>query len=141
LSGYLLVLENETPRSSATWEDRNKKNNDDWRQRQKLLRKLSGGLADAASMLLPSATPPQQEALKTKLIRVMSQELVALDYSRKIIADRFLPFVWDAIGEGILGRSYLRAERRSRQRTAGRKSRSVGQSCPLQPLDLFSNTD
>ena len=121
LSGYLVVQENETPRSSATWENKNKKNNNDWRQLKKLLRKLNRGPANAASMLLPSATPPQQEALKTKLIRIMSEELVALDYSRKIIADKFLPFAWDAVGEGILGRSFLRGERRSRHRAARRK--------------------
>ena len=121
LSGFLLVVENETPRNSAKWEDRSKKSNSDWRQLKELLRNLNGKPGDAASMLPASATPPQQEALKTKLIRVMSEELVALDYSRKIIADRFLPFVWHAVGDRILGSSFLRTERRSRQRTDHRK--------------------
>ncbi len=121
LSGFLLVVENETPRNSAKWEDRSKKSNSDWRQLKELLRNLNGKPGDAASMLPASATPPQQEALKTKLIRVMSDELVALDYSRKIIADKFLPFVWHAFGDRILGSSFLRTERRSRQRTDHRK--------------------
>jgi hypothetical protein len=121
LSGFLLVVENETPRNSAKWEDRSKKSNSDWRQLKELLRNLNGKPGDAASMLPASATPPRQEALKTKLIRVMSEELVALDYSRKIIADRFLPFVWHAVGDRILGRSFLRTERRSRHRTTHRK--------------------
>ena len=121
LSGFLLVVENETPRSSAKWEDRSKKSNSDWRQLKELLRKLNGEPGDAASMLPASATPSQQEALKTRLIRVMSEELVALDYSRKIIADKFLPLVWHAVGDRILGGSFLRTERRSRQRTDHRK--------------------
>jgi hypothetical protein len=121
LSGYCLVLENETPRRSATWEDRSKKVDDNWRQLKKLLRKLNGGVGDVESMLPASATPPQQEGLKTKLIRVMSEDLVALGYSRKIVADKFLPVVWDAVCDRILGRSFLRIERRSRQRTTHRK--------------------
>ena len=121
LSGYLLVLENETPRSSATWEDRNKKTNDTWRQLKRFLPKLNGGPGDLESMLPASATPPQQEGLKTKLIRVMSEDLVALGYSRDIIAYTFLPFVWDAVDDKILARSFLRTERRSRHRTSLRK--------------------
>jgi hypothetical protein len=121
LSGFILVVENETPRSSAKWKDRRKKSNSDWRQLKDLLRKLNGKPGDAASMLPASATPPQQEASKTKLIRVMFEELVALGYSRKIIADKFLPLVWQAVGDRIRSRSFLRTERRSRQRTDHRK--------------------
>lgn len=121
LCGYLLVLENETPLSSATWEDRSKKTNDNGRQLKKLLRKLNGGTGDVKSILPASATPPQQEGLKTKLIRLMTEDLVALGYSRDIIAHRFLPFVWNAVGDRTLGRSFLRTERRSRHRTGLRK--------------------
>src|SRR5258708_21913490 len=116
LSGYLLVMENETPRSSATRENRKKKVNNG-RQLKKLLRKLNEGPGDLDSMLPPSATPPHQEALKTKLIRVMSEELVALGYTRDIVAYRYLPFVWKAVSHRILDRSFHRIERRSRHRT------------------------
>ncbi len=122
LAGFLLVQENETPRSTAHWKKEKGKEqeevtNTDWRQVKKLLKKLAGGSSVRSSMLPATANPPQQESLKTRLIVLMFQELVALDYSRKLIADKYLPMVWNAIGEGIRDSSLLRVERRSRQRT------------------------
>ena len=117
LSGFLLVEENETPRSSTTRENGGRKTNSGWRQLKKLLVTLNGGPGDLKTMLPPSTNPPHKESLKTKLIHLMSDELAADDYSRKVIADRFLPPTWNAIGETIRDSSFLRAERRSRQRT------------------------
>jgi|SRR5215471_9226885 len=95
LTGFLLVQENETPRSSA-------------RKLKKLLRKLNGRPVNPASILPASLSPPHQESLKTRLIALMSEELVALGYTRKKIAHRFLPPLWDAVGEGIRDSSFLR---------------------------------
>jgi hypothetical protein len=121
LTGFLLIQENETPRRSATWEDRSRTSNAGWRELKKFLPVLNGGPGDLGSMLPASTCRPHEEALKTKLTRLMSQELFELIDSRKEIARNFLPKIWDAIGEGILDRSFLRTERRSRRRTAQRK--------------------
>jgi hypothetical protein len=121
LTGFLLVEENETPRSSTTWEDRGKTSSKDWRRLKKFLPMLNGGSGDLGSMLPASTCPPHQEALKTKLTSLMSQELFELIGSRKEIARNFLPKIWDAIGQRILDRSFLRTERRSRQRTGQSK--------------------
>lgn len=120
LSGFMLVLENETLRST-TLRGSNKKSNGDWRQLKKLLSQLRDSTDDLPLIMPVSVAPPQQESLKTKLIGAMSKELADLDYSHKIIADRFLPPVWDAIGENILTSSFLRSERRSRKRTVHSK--------------------
>jgi len=121
LTGFLLVQENETPRATATWErnkgKQQKVTNADWRQLKNLLKKLAEGPCDLAAALPASTNPPHQESLKTRLTTLMFKELVALDYSRKLIAGRYLPAVWNAIGEGIRDSSLLRTERRSRHRT------------------------
>jgi len=121
LAGFVLVLENETPRSSVSERNGNKNSINERRELKKLLRTLNGGAAVSNSMLPPCANPPHREALKTSLMRILSDELFALDYKRKEIALTFLPQIWDAIGERILPSSFLRSERRSRQRTSHRK--------------------
>jgi hypothetical protein len=117
LAGFLLLQENETPRSSATWEDKSKTTNNEFRQFKRLLPKLNGRPGRLQSMLPASTNPPHQESLKTSLIRIMTDELVKVGYSRKLIAEKYLPETWDAIGETIRDSSFLRTERRSRQRT------------------------
>jgi len=122
LTGFLLVQENETPRTTTVW-NRNKNKqeakvtNTDWRHLKNLLKKLAEGPCDLASVLPASPNPPHQESLKTRLIALMFQELAALDYTQKSIAKKYLHPVWDAIGEGIRDSSLLRTERRSRHRT------------------------
>ena len=127
LTGFLLVQENETPRTTTVW-NRNKNKqeakvtNTDWRHLKNLLKKLAEGPCDLASALPASTNPPHQESLKTRLIALMFQELAALDYTQKSIAKKYLHPVWDAIGEGIRDSSFLRTERRSRHRTRQTKS-------------------
>jgi hypothetical protein len=127
LTGFLLVQENETPRTTTVWKrNKNKQEakvtNADWRQMKNLLKKLAEGPCDLASALPASTNPPHRESLKTRLIALMYQELVAIGYSRKKIAERYLRPVWNAIGEGIRDSSLLRTERRSRHRTRQTKS-------------------
>ena len=121
LAGFVLVLENETPRSSVSERNGNKNSINGRRELKKFLRSLNGGAAVSNSMLPPCANPPHREALKTSLMRIMSDELFALDYKRKEIALTFLPQIWDGMGERIFPSSFLRSERRSRQRTSHRK--------------------
>lgn len=85
LTGFLLVQENETPRSTANWKrdkgnDQEEVTNTDWRQLKRLLKKLAAGSRKLDSMLAASINPPHQESLKTKLIALMFKELAALGY-------------------------------------------------------------
>jgi hypothetical protein len=116
LGGFLLVQENETPRTYTERKNGGGKTLSGRRQLKKVLLILNGEPGDLKAMLPASTNPPHEESLKTKLICLMSNELAAAGYSRKIIAERFLPPTWNAIGETIRDSSFLRAERRSRQR-------------------------
>jgi hypothetical protein len=111
LSGFVMAVENETPRGAKG----------EWRKVKSLLHKLNDGLDNSICMSSLSPNPPQKEALMTTLTRTMSAELFALGLDRKEVARTFLPQIWAAVGQRILPASVLRTERRSRQRTGRRK--------------------
>jgi hypothetical protein len=63
-----------------------------------------------------SANPPHKESLKTKLIRLMTEDLVAEGYQREYTPD-ILTKIWTLIDAEVKAESISRTDRRSRQRT------------------------